>query len=123
MKIQWFKLKRPKDPSEQFKGKTITAYPTALDATERTNGVKISVGHIAGNMRHQTMFQVNGTHLVSMLDAYCELNKEPLPNEEIHRGFLSTVAESVAPESKEKGKVIPLPSAFYAAKDGGPESA
>lgn len=95
MKVQWFKLKKPKDPTEQFVGRTITAYPTAKDVHERTNGERLKVEHIAGNLTHQTMFQINGSHLVSMLDAYCEINKEPLPNQELHAGFLSTVVESV----------------------------
>lgn len=100
MKMKWFKVKKPKEPSEQFVGKVLTAYPTAKDAKHRTNAERMVVTHIAGNLTHQTMFQVNGSHLVSMLDAYCELNREPLPNQEMHEAFLSTVAESVVRESK-----------------------
>lgn len=95
MKLKWFKIRKPKNLHEQFVGKTLTAYPTAQDAKKRSNGVRLEVEHIAGNFTHQTMFQINGSHLVSMLDAYCELNREPLPNQEMHEGFLSTVATSV----------------------------
>lgn len=98
--MKWFKLRKPKDPSEQFKGKQITAYPTYKDAYNRTNGERLTVEHIAGNLTHQTMFQINGSHLVSMLDAYCELNREPLPGLEMHQDFLSTVVESVVPDRK-----------------------
>lgn len=104
MKMKWFNIKKPKDPSEQFVGRVITAYPTAEDARIRTNGVPLVVVHIAGNLTHQTMFQINGSHLVSMLDAYCELNREPLPNQELHEGFLSTVAEHVEAPKPEKPK-------------------
>jgi hypothetical protein len=97
--MKFFKLKKPKDPIEQFKGKLMTAYPTAQDATKRTNGEKLKVEHIAGNLTHQTMFQINGTHLVSMLDAFCELNKEQLPDQQTHEDFLSTVVESVVHQS------------------------
>lgn len=93
--MKWFKIKKPKDPAEQFKGKRLTCYRTAQDATKRTNPETLTVEHIAGNLTHQTMFQVNGSHLVSMLDAYCELNREPLPNQQMHEEFLSTVAEHV----------------------------
>lgn len=98
--MKWFKIRKPKEPSEQFIGRTMTAYPTAKDATERTNSERLTVEHIAGNLTHQTMFQVNGSHLVSMLDAYCELNKEPLPDQQTHEDFLSTVAETVMHESQ-----------------------
>lgn len=98
MKMQWFKIKKPKDPAAQFKGRKITAYPTAQDAWKRTNGVRLEVEHIAGNLTHQAMFQINGSHLVSMLDAYSELNGEPLPNMDMHEGFLSTVSVKVERE-------------------------
>jgi hypothetical protein len=97
---KWFRVPKPKDPAEQFKDFTLTAYPTAKDAIARTNGARLKVEHIAGNLTHQTMFQINGSHLVSMLDAYCELNDEPLPNRELHEGFLSTVATEVVREAK-----------------------
>lgn len=93
--IQWFKLRKPKDLREQFVGDRLTVYPTAKDAWQRTNGVKVIVDDIRGNMTHQTMFEVNGAYLVSMLDAYSEINREPLPNREMHEGFLSTVATNV----------------------------
>lgn len=93
--MQFFKVRKPKDPMEQFKGKTLTVYPTGDDALKRTNGTRLKVEHIAGNLTHQAMFQVNGSHLVSMLDAYCELNREPLPSQELHEDFLSTTCESV----------------------------
>lgn len=96
--MKFFKVRKPKDPAEQFTGRVITAYPTAKDAWARTNGQRLIVEHIAGNLTHQTMFQINGSHLVSMLDAYCELNREPLPNREFHESFLSTVAEAVVQE-------------------------
>jgi hypothetical protein len=92
---QWFRFRKPKDPAGDFKGKRLKVYPTAEDATRRTNGQRVDVEHIAGNLRHQTMFQVNGKYLVSMLDAYCELNNEPLPPREMHEAFLSTVATKV----------------------------
>lgn len=95
MKMKWMKIKKPKDPADEFKGKFITCYFTAEDAKKRTNGERLKVEHIAGNLTHQTMFQINGSHLVSMLDAYCELNKEPLPNQQMHEDFLSTTAEHV----------------------------
>lgn len=105
--MKWFKLKKPQDPADQFKGMTLMAYPTAQDARLRTNGEQLKVEHIAGNLRHQTMFQINGSHLVSMYDAYCELNGEPLPNQEFHEAFLSTVAEHVsAPGSKSNPKEV-----------------
>ncbi len=100
--MKWFKLRKPQDPAKQFVGRTLTAYPTATDARYRTNGERLVVEHIAGNLRHQTMFQINHSHLVSMLDAYCELNREPLPSDELHRDFLSTVSEAVVPERKAK---------------------
>ena len=100
--MKWFKLRKPKDPSEQFIGETITAYPTAQDAWARTNGDRLKVEHIAGNLTHQTMFQVNGSHLVSMLDAYCEINGEALPNLELHQDFLATVAEHVQKDAEPK---------------------
>lgn len=93
--MKWFKIKKPKDPAEQFIGKTLTCYPTAQDATKRTNPANLVVEHIAGNLTHQTMFQVNGSHLVSMLDAYCQLNREPLPDQQMHEDFLSTTAEHI----------------------------
>lgn len=95
--MKWFKIKKPKDPGEQFGGRIMTCYPTAKDAHDRTNADRLEVKHICGNLTHQTMFQVNGTHLVSMLDAYCELNREVLPDQETHEAFLSTVAEHVTP--------------------------
>ena len=54
------------------------------------------------NLTHQTMFQVNGSHLVSMLDAYCEINGEALPNLELHQDFLATVAEHVQKDAEPK---------------------
>lgn len=96
--MKWFKVPKPKDPAEQFKGHPLTCYPTAKDVKNRTNGVRVEVEHIAGNLTHQTMFQINGKYLVSMLDAYCELNREPLPNQEFHEEFLSTVAEHIQRE-------------------------
>lgn len=100
--MEWFKLRKPKDPADQFKGKTITAYLTAEDAKNRAHGHRVKVEHIAGNLRHQAMFQINGMHLVSMLDAYCELNKEPLPSQQMHEDFLSTECEAVV---KDKPKL------------------
>lgn len=94
----WFKIPKPEDPAKQFVGRFITAYPTAKDAWRRSNGKRVEVEHIRGNMTHQTMFEINGFHLVSMLDAYCELNGQPLPNMEMHEGFLSTVATHVTQE-------------------------
>jgi hypothetical protein len=96
--IRWHKIPKAQDPAKQFVGRTITAYPTAKDAWFRSNGARLEVEHIAGNLTHQTMFQINGSHLVSMLDAYCELNGNPLPNMEMHEGFLSTVATQVRQE-------------------------
>lgn len=98
--IKWFKLRKPKDLREQFVGERLTVYPTSKDAWQRTNGAKVLVDDIRGNMTHQTMFEVNGTYLVSMLDAYSEINREPLPNREMHEGFLSTVATQVMEERK-----------------------
>lgn len=95
MKMKWFKLKKPKSLDQQFKGRTMTAYATSGDAKARTNPERLLVEHICGNLTHQTMFQINGSHLVSMLDAYCELNREPLPDQETHEAFLSTVAEHI----------------------------
>ena len=96
--MKWFKFKKPRSLEHEFKGARITCYPTAKDAWARTNGVKLLVEHIAGNLTHQTMFQINGSHLVSMLDAYSEINGEELPNREMHEGFLSTVATHITPE-------------------------
>lgn len=96
--IKWFKIPKPVDPAKQFIGRTIIAYPTAQDAWRRSNGVKLEIEVIRGNMRHQTMFEINGTHLVSMLDAYCTLNGEHLPNQEMHESFLSTTAEQITKE-------------------------
>lgn len=93
--MKWFKIRKPKDLNGQFVGHFIKAYKTAQDAWDRTNGEAIEVESIRGNMTHQTMFEVNGTHLVSMLDAYSEINGEPIPNKELHEGFLSTVATQV----------------------------
>lgn len=98
MKMKWFRVKRPKDPGELFLGRTLTAYPTIEDTRKRTNGVRLKVEHIAGNLTHQTCFQINGSHLVSMLDAFSELNKEPLPNQDLHEGFMSMVSERVVRE-------------------------
>jgi hypothetical protein len=108
--MKWFKIKKPKDPAEQFTGKSITCYPTAKDATKRTNGARLVVEHIAGNLTHQTMFQVNGSHLVSMLDAFCELNREPLPNQQMHEDFLSTVAEHVTREGSKPSLIDKRPA-------------
>lgn len=99
--MKWFRIKKPKDPQKQFGGSYLTAYPTSADAMKRTNGERLRVEHIQGNLTHQAMFQINHTHLVSMLDAYSELNGEPLPNREMHEGFLSTVATQVMPERQE----------------------
>lgn len=93
--MRWFKVKKPEDPAKLFVGRFITAYPTAHDVVRRTNADRLLVTHIAGNLTHQTMFQINGSHLVSMLDAYHELHNEPLPNQEMHESFLSTVATHV----------------------------
>lgn len=93
--MKWFKIPKPVDPAKQFIGRSIVAYPTADDAKRRSNGEKLEIIEIRGNMRHQTMFEINGTHLVSMLDAYCTLNGEHLPNQEMHEAFLSTVAEQI----------------------------
>jgi hypothetical protein len=97
--MKWFKIPKPVDPAKQFIGRFIIAYPTSKDAWRRSNGVKLEIETIRGNLTHQTMFEINGSHLVSMLDAYCTLNGEPLPNQEMHEGFLSTVAEQVTRES------------------------
>jgi hypothetical protein len=93
--LKWFKVPKPEDPAKQFVGRTLLCYPTAQDARNRTNGERLNVEWICGNLRHPTMFQVNGSHLVSMLDAYCELNGNPLPNMETHQDFLSTVVEHI----------------------------
>lgn len=112
MKMKWFRIKKPEDPAKQFKGKTITCYQTAKDAHDRTNPERLTVEHIAGNLTHQAMFQINGSHLVSMLDAYCELNGEPLPNREMHEGFLSTVSVQVQreepPKPEQGGKLLEM---------------
>ncbi len=97
--MKWFKIPKPVDPAKQFIGRFIIAYPTAADCWRRTNGVKLEIKSISGNLTHQTMFEINGSHLVSMLDAYCTINGEHLPNQELHEGFLSTVAEQVTRES------------------------
>jgi hypothetical protein len=110
--MKWFKIRKPKSLEEQFLGEVLTCYPTARDVHHRTNPVRLKVEHIAGNLTHQTMFQINGSHLVSMLDAYCELNDEPLPNMKMHDEFLSTVATHVEVE-KPKPSLIdrkPTPS-------------
>ena len=93
--MRCLKVRKPKDLNETFLGTHITAYPTADDVRNRTNGQKLFVSSIKGNLTHQTMFEINGSHLVSMLDAYSEINKEPVPNLDLHRDFLSTVAEHV----------------------------
>lgn len=95
--MAWFKIPKP-DPAKEFIGRVIVAYPTAEDAKRRTNGVKLEIEHIRGNMRHQAMFEINGTHLVSMLDAYHTINGEQLPNQEMHEAFLSTIAEQITPD-------------------------
>jgi hypothetical protein len=98
--MKWFKLKKPKSIEQDFTGKWLTVYPTIQDVKERSNGVRIQVEHIAGNLTHQTCFQINGAYLVSMLDAYSELNREPLPTQQMHEDFLSTVVEHVEREGK-----------------------
>lgn len=102
-KMKWFKLK-PQDPAAQFIGKKMTCYPTYEDAKNRTNAETLLVEHICGNLTHQTCFQINGSHLVSMLDAYCELNKEPKPTQEMHEDFLSTKAEVIQEDKHGKAK-------------------
>ncbi len=92
--MNWFKIKKP-EPLQEFHGLTLTAYPTAKDVYHRSNGEKMKVEHIAGNLTHQTMFQINGSHLVSMYDAYATLNREPFPTLREHQDFLSTVATKV----------------------------
>ena len=96
---EFFRLKK-RDLRSDFKGRWLTCYPTAEDARRRTNGERLRVEHIIGNMRHVTMFQVNGSHLVSMLDAYSEAGGEPLPDRETHEAFLSTVMTHIQPEGK-----------------------
>jgi hypothetical protein len=96
--IKWFKVPKPEDPAKQFIGHFIIAYPTAQDVWRRSNGVKLEIESIRGNMRHPTMFEINGSHLVSMLDAYCTLNGEQLPNQELHEGFLSTAVDHIQKE-------------------------
>lgn len=103
--MKWFRVKKPKDLMSQFSGMTITAYPTAEDALLRSKGELITIEHIAGNFRHQTMFQINHSHLVSMLDAYSELNGDPLPPYDLHQDFLSTTCEHIEKEQKEKPKL------------------
>lgn len=93
--MSFFKVKKPKSPQEQFGGRTITAYRTWADARARTNPDRIRVDHICGNLTHQTAFQINGSHLVSMLDAFCELEREELPPKDVHEAFCDTVAEGV----------------------------
>ena len=95
--IEFFRLKKP-DTNREFLGHTITAYKTSQDAKARTNPERIHVKHIVGNLTHVTMFQINGSHLVSMLDAYSELNRQPLVDMETHEEFLSTVLEKIHPE-------------------------
>ncbi len=93
--MKWFKIRKPKDLGEQFVGRHLLVYPTSDDVRNRTNGKRVFVSDIRGNLTHQTMFEVNGEFLVSMLDAYSELNREELPNLQMHQDFLSTVAEHV----------------------------
>jgi hypothetical protein len=100
--MQWFKIPKPEDPAKQFVGRTLIAYPTAHDAKYRINGEKVEIQTIRGNMRHPTMFEINGFYLVSMLDAYCTLNGQPLFNQETHEDFLSTVVESIIPDHPAK---------------------
>lgn len=96
MSWRWFKVRKPEDPNKLFFAKDITVYPTSDDVRNRTNPKRVNVVHIRGNMKNPTMFEVNGEYLVSMLDAYSELNKEELPNLQMHQDFLSTVMEHAA---------------------------
>ena len=96
--MKWFKVPKPEDPSKQFVGRFVLCYPTSQDARDRTNGERLEVQWICGNMRNPTMFQINGTHLVSMLDAFCELNGAALPNLQTHKEFLSTTMEHIERE-------------------------
>lgn len=98
--MQWFKVRKPKDLRQEFIGKHLTVYPTAQDVWKRANGRDVCVTEIRGNMTHVTMFEINSEYLVSMLDAYSQLNREPLPNLTMHEDFLSTVAEHVVETKK-----------------------
>lgn len=111
-----FKVPKPRlSWHEQFSGKKLTCFPTYQDAKNRTNGEKLKVEHIAGNLTHQTMFQINGSHLVSMIDAYCEIEKTPLCDQKTHEEFLSTTAEHVfAPGEQVDKWDAPPPGGFSA---------
>jgi hypothetical protein len=103
--IEFFRLKKP-DTNREFLGHTITAYKTADDARHRTNPERLHVEHIVGNLTHVTMFQINGSHLVSMLDAYSEINRLPQVDQRTHEEFLSTVMEDIHPEgATPRGKI------------------
>ncbi len=91
----FYRVNKPKSPQDEFFNMVLTCYSTAADAKSRNNPERIKVEHIAGNMTHQTMFQINGSYLVSMLDAYSELNNEELPDTETHEAFCNTVAEKI----------------------------
>jgi hypothetical protein len=111
--MRWFKVRKPRSPAADFGGKKLLCYSTYEKAVERQGGEKLLVEHICGNLTHPTMFQINGSHLVSMLDAYCVLNKEPLPDLETHKAFLSTVCERIEPDKKTEADEIRA----HAAKD------
>lgn len=93
--MNWLKVKKPKDIHQQFAGRTMTVYPSWEDARARTNPVRARVEHICGNFTHQTAFQINGRYLVSMLDAFAELNREELPDQDTHLAFCDTVSTRV----------------------------
>lgn len=101
--MKWFRVKKPKSIEAQFVGKLMGCYSTFQDAHDRKNGQLIRVEHICGNLQHPAMFQINGAYFISMLDAYCLLNKERLPPLDEHQAFVSIICEKVerAPKSVE----------------------
>lgn len=93
--MNWFKTKKPKDPQKEFGDRLLTVYPTWADARARTNPKRLKVVHICGNLAHPSAFQVNGDFLVSMLDAYSEINKAAKPDKETHEAFCDITLEKI----------------------------
>ena len=58
---------KPQDPNDIGKGKTF------LVTDDSGNEVQIVADRIVGNIANPKNFEINGTHVISMLEFYCQL--------------------------------------------------
>lgn len=77
-KKKWYaSVPKPKDPNELGKGKTF------ICKDDSGKEVRVKAERIVGNLAKPHYFELNGSHLISILEFYCQLNGKRPSQEEL----------------------------------------